>query len=195
MSTAKRSWRSLLATGVSIAVLAAALALVWPARFGGAAVFVVVRGESMEPGYHSGDLLYARTSDIETITVGDIAVYERPVNDSTSLVVHRIVAEFDDGTLQFKGDNRTTVDQYQPTPSEVVARPVANLGPLPTQLLIRLPIILALAVAMTVTWALWPRRDELPPDEEHDPQREERHEVPAPTHRRRPVMAGAGGPR
>ncbi|MEZ5378845.1 MAG: S24/S26 family peptidase [Acidimicrobiales bacterium] len=154
----------MLITSLGVVAFAAAIAAVWPTRFGGSAVFVVVRGESMEPTYHTGDLLYARASD--DIGVGDIAVYETPApDDTTSLVVHRIVAEYDDGTFGFQGDNRDSPDHHRPGRNEIVATPVANLGPFPTQLLIRLPFLLALVAAGTVTWALWPRSDEFDADD------------------------------
>ncbi len=155
-----RSLRSLLSLVVGLVLLVVMVVLLWPARFGGSAVFVVVRGESMEPAFHNGDLLYARTAD--EFEVGQIALYEMPVatTGETSLVVHRIVDAFDDGTYQFKGDNREVADVYRPHGDELVASPLANLGATPTQILLRLPLFLAVVVAITVTWALWPRSDE-----------------------------------
>jgi signal peptidase len=142
---------------VAVVALTAALVAVWPARFGGATRFVVVRGESMEPTYHSGDLIYARSAG--DFAPGEIAVYRQPEADGsgTSLVIHRIVDHLDDGRYVFQGDNRDYPDDTRPTAEDIVARPIANLGPLPTEILFRLPLILALVIGATFTWYLWPR--------------------------------------
>ncbi len=175
MRTTERTWTSMASATLWCVAFAAALALMWPATFGGSAVFVVVRGESMEPTYHTGDLLYARSAS--TFAVGEIAVYERQSTDDDALVVHRISNVLDDGTFEFKGDNRLSVDHYRPTSDEILAKPIANLGPLPTQILVRLPLLLAVLVAITVTWALWPRRDE-----DHPPPGRPHLATPSPAH-------------
>ncbi len=137
-----------------------AIAIVWPARFGGSAVFVVVRGESMEPLYHSGDLIYARSAD--RFDMGDVAVYRQSVaSEGESLVIHRVVGEYDNGTYLLMGDNRDFPDNTRPTVDDLVGLPITNLGPFPTMLLVRLPLMLAIAVGLTVAWGLWPRADEL----------------------------------
>ncbi len=145
-------------------LLIVALVAVWPARFGGSASFVVVQGESMEPTYHTGDLIYARS--VDDVEVGDIAVYrdESPVGGEV-LVIHRIIEQLDDGRFVFQGDNRDQPDGTRPSADRIVARPVVNLGPIPTALLLRLPLLLALLVGATMVWWLWPRRDELAEDE------------------------------
>ncbi len=136
-----------------------AVTIVWPARFGGSAVFVVVRGESMEPLYHSGDLIYARSAD--HFGMGDVAVYRQSMpSGRESLVIHRVVGEYDNGTYLLMGDNRDYPDNTQPTVDDLVGLPVANLGPFPTMLLVRLPVILAIVAGIAVAWGLWPRDDE-----------------------------------
>ncbi len=152
--------RQRLAQAVWLVALVAALVAVWPARFGGAASFVVVRGDSMEPHYHSGDLVYARSAS--GFDVGDIAVYRQPAADGTgdSLVIHRLIERLPDDRWLLQGDNRDFPDDVTPTGGDLVARPIVNLGPWPTQVLLRLPLVLSLVVGATVVWMLWPRSDE-----------------------------------
>lgn len=143
----------------TLVVLLGILATIWPARFGGAATFVVVRGESMEPTYHTGDLIYARSAD--SFGIGDVAVYRSSGEaDDGQLVIHRIIDRDDDGRFVFLGDNREYPDDVRPMPQDLVARPVVNLGPWPTQVLLRLPLLLAFVVGVTVVWWLWPRAAE-----------------------------------
>ncbi|MEI2653763.1 MAG: signal peptidase I [Microthrixaceae bacterium] len=146
--------------------LAAAVVL-WPARLGGATSFVVVAGQSMEPTYHTGDVLLVRDSGHPQ--PGDIAVY-RSTNGSIvdeHLVVHRVLGRTHDGRYTFQGDNRATADDDHPASRDIVGRPVANLGPLPSDLLAILPRFLAALVSVAVTIRLWPDepkgRDEVYP--------------------------------
>lgn len=141
-------------------LLVAAAWTLWPTTLGGRAQFVVVRGESMEPLYHSGDLLYARSaSDWQ---LDDIAVYALPDGSPSegSLVVHRITAINADGSYRLTGDNRTTEDDAQPTDNNMVAKPIANLGSLPTRILLLTPLVLSLLLGCAVAWFLWPTRPE-----------------------------------
>lgn len=145
--------------GGVVLLLAAAWAL-WPTSLGGRAQFVVVRGESMEPIYHSGDLLYARSSS--DWNVGDVAVYSIPEGDASegSLVVHRVTSINDDGSYRLMGDNRTTEDDAHPTSQNMVAKPITNLGALPTRILLLTPLTLSLLLGCAVAWFLWPTRPE-----------------------------------
>ena len=53
--------------------------LVWPTSLGGCTTMTVVSGHSMEPTFHTGDLVVARCG---TPAVGDIVIYQPP--DSTN---------------------------------------------------------------------------------------------------------------
>jgi signal peptidase len=169
----------------SLMFLGALAFVLWPSALGGAATFVVVRGDSMEPTYHKGDLLYARTAD--HYEAGDIAVYRIPKGEPGhgSLVVHRIKRVLPNGTYEFQGDNKAEPDDTKPAHGGLVAKPLANLGPLPTRLLFVLPLALTVMAAIAVTYALWPegRRgertaDTAAPSDDAD----EREQAPALVH-------------
>jgi signal peptidase I len=94
------------------------LGAVWvafaPIQFGGHAAYVIVAGNSMEPGMHLGDLvILRRTSDYE---VGDVVTYRHP---EIGPIIHRVIAREGDRYL-FQGDNNGWVDSYQPVESELI---------------------------------------------------------------------------
>ncbi len=154
--------------------------LLWPVSLGGRAQFIIVQGTSMEPMYHSGDLLYARKS--VNYAPGDVAVYTIPEGDpgSGALVVHRIVSEDAAGRYRFKGDNRESLDDAQPSQSYIVAKPVANLGQLPTRLIILTPFFLSIVFGAAVAWFLWPskaaKKPAPEPNTEPEPEKEQQTE-------------------
>lgn len=129
-------------------------AALWPARLGGATSLVAVRGRSMEPTYHSGDLLVVRAEEPD---VGDIAVY-RMTNSMAhgGNVVHRVVGVREDGRLVMQGDANDAPDDETPLPSEVMGSPLVNLGPWPLRALAYLPLVAALAFCASIGWIIWP---------------------------------------
>ena len=143
---------------VALGFLAVLAVLLWPVRLGGAATFVVVRGHSMEGTYAQGDLLYARTST--HYRVGDVAVYRVPKGTVGAgvLVVHRIRAILPDGKYLFQGDNKPAPDDVTPSRADLVAKPMLDLGDLPTRALILAPIVFTIIAGVAVTVALWPAR-------------------------------------
>ncbi len=140
----------------------------WPASLGGRTQFIIVQGTSMEPTYHSGDLLYARKSG--NYGPEDIAVYTIPEGEpgAGALVVHRIVSEEASGKYRLKGDNRESLDDAQPSRADFVAKPVMNLGQLPTRLIILTPFFLSIVLGAAVAWFLWPTKV----TKEHSPEPE-----------------------
>ncbi len=100
--------------------------LAWPVQLGGRTGLVVVSGHSMDGTYRTGDLLV--TWRHPTYEVGDVAVYRIPGTGAGHglRVVHRIIGRADGGFLM-QGDNRTTPDQWHPTASDVVGRPLLRL--------------------------------------------------------------------
>lgn len=104
---------------ISTCVVAVLVAL-WPASLGGRTAYVIVAGESMEPRYHTYDLVVMReTGDYG---VGDLITYRVPEGDvgAGSQVIHRIVGG--DGTTGYvtQGDNKPNVDRWLPTDGDVV---------------------------------------------------------------------------
>src|SRR4051794_851235 len=87
--------------GVAFYAMLAGLAwLVWPSSLGGCTTLTVISGPSMEPRYHTGDIVVARCGDPQ---VGDIVVY-KPTGVPHARIIHRIVGGTPAGwTMQ--GDN------------------------------------------------------------------------------------------
>lgn len=101
--------------------LFAALAAIWiafaPTLIGGRASYVVVNGNSMEPGFHRGDLVIVQAASI--YNVGDIVIYRNA--ELNAFVIHRIIAIEQDRYV-FKGDNNSWIDTYRPTRAELIGK-------------------------------------------------------------------------
>ncbi len=141
--------RVLRCAGVVLAL--AAVAVLWPARFGGATTIVTVSGTSMQPTYQPGDLLIARRRS--HYEVGDVVVYRVPSGQpgAGQLVVHRVISSSVDGALVLKGDNRALPDDIHPGASDAVGVVAVNLGGLVGRLLRLAPsIAVGLASAIMV---------------------------------------------
>ncbi len=97
------------------------LAMIWliftPVQFGGRAVYLIISGTSMEPRFHTGDLVILHQTD--TYQKGDIAAYYHPI--AAGIVIHRIV-EQQGNRFILLGDNKPAVDLYQPTLDEMVGK-------------------------------------------------------------------------
>lgn len=63
---------------------------------------VAVESNSMVPEFYKGDMLVLQGTSQESLSVGDIIVFDPPAGGTP--VVHRIVEINDDGTFQTKGD-------------------------------------------------------------------------------------------
>ena len=176
----------------ALGLLGATTFVVWPTTLGGAATFVVVRGNSMEPTYHQGDLLYARND--RDFAPGDAAIYRIPKGKlgAGALVVHRIKERLPDGTYLFQGDNKKAVDDVTPSREDVIATPMFNLGGWPTKGLILAPIVCTVIVGIAVTCALWPAKRVRETNEDEDrPDAEDDDDDSAP--RRRGFLVRSGG--
>src|SRR6266498_1401342 len=88
-----------------------------PTKMGGRASYVVVNGNSMEPGFHRGDLVIVRAVSI--YSVGDIVTYHSA--ELNAFVIHRIIAIEQDHYI-FKGDNNSWIDTYRPTRNELIGK-------------------------------------------------------------------------
>ncbi|HMT23409.1 MAG TPA: signal peptidase I [Microthrixaceae bacterium] len=159
----------LLRSLATLLMFAALVVGLWPARFGGAASFVVVRGHSMEPSYELGDLLYVRSAS--EYRVGDIAVYRIPEGEPGEghLVVHRIIRILDGGRYQFQGDNREFPDDSRPQREDLVGRPLINLGTGATRGLVVLPFILSAVLGIAIAMMLWPASRPLTETDDAEP--------------------------
>lgn len=139
---------------VRVVVVAAAVALMWPASLGGATTLLVVRGTSMEPTYRSGDMLVVRSGRPR---VGDVAVVDL-AGGAGGRVVHRVVGVDDEGRLRTQGDNRRTADGFETDPADVVGVVGVRLPRVGTALiLLSRWWSLALLVGAVATITLWER--------------------------------------
>jgi signal peptidase I len=102
-------------------ILFMGLVVVWfafaPAKLGGQAAYVMVNGISMEPGYHTGDLVIVRKA--QAYQVGDVVTYRDA--EMGAFVIHRII-RIEQGQFVIKGDNNSWLDAYHPTQEEIVGK-------------------------------------------------------------------------
>ncbi len=105
---------------MSVALLVVLLAAAWvsfaPTEVGGPAAYVIVNGNSMEPGYYKGDLVVVRQE--ARYQVGDIVAYHYP---DLGKVIHRIVAQ-EGNEFTLKGDHNTWLDGFHPTPADIIGK-------------------------------------------------------------------------
>jgi len=141
-------------------IVLVALVGVWavtlrPQSLGGPALFVLVRGDSMEPAYRTNDLVVVRTE--ARYGVGDVVAYRVPAGElgAGRLVLHRIVGVGADGRFTLLGDNNPAPDPWRPDPADVAGRAWVGL-PGAGQLLAFVlgPVTLAALAAAVVVAAL-----------------------------------------
>lgn len=126
----------LLKVAATAAVAVIAWMFLWPLGLGGNASYVVVSGPSMEPAYHTGDLVIARKKP--AYEVGDIVVYRTEYGD----VIHRIIdGDGEDGYV-LQGDNNDTIDQWLPTEADVLGEAWLHVPALGKYVLITKAVIL-----------------------------------------------------
>src|SRR6478609_8118732 len=101
----------------SVALLLAAVWLLWPIGLGGSTVYVTTHGISMEPRFHTGDLAILRSAD--HYSVGDVVAYSSVTLKTT--VMHRIVSSKGD-RFAMQGDNNTWLDPDQPSSDLVMGK-------------------------------------------------------------------------
>jgi signal peptidase len=113
--------RSITKLAVTVAVAVLSWLFLWPAVLGGSMTYVVVSGPSMEPTYHTGDLVVAReASDYE---IGDVVVFD--TGDGN--VIHRVTGGDGQSGYVTQGDNNPDPDRWTPTEDEVLGEAVLHL--------------------------------------------------------------------
>ncbi|MCU0278209.1 MAG: signal peptidase I [Candidatus Nanopelagicales bacterium] len=152
----RRAWRW--TTGLlCVAFMVGAIIVAWPQSLGGQFRMVVVSGTSMEPGYHTGDMLLAIKS--RNYEPGDVIVYSPQIDGVTvGRVVHRVIEVQDNGTYLTQGDNKDYRDPWS-IPKTWVEGRVITLVPQGFIVIyvLRNPIFLAVMSGLLLTMALWPR--------------------------------------
>ena len=121
------SRRQVLRAALGLAITAAWLVFLRPQHLGGPAAYVIVVGDSMLPGLHSGDLVVAMGQ--EAYGVGDVIVYAIPAGEpgAGSQVIHRIIGGDPEAGFVTQGDNRDTADPWRPRPNDVVGKLALSL--------------------------------------------------------------------
>lgn len=141
-------------TVLMYALVAVAVWLVWPSALGGCTSITLVSGRSMEPTYHTGDVVVGRCG---TPVVGDVVVYQ-PVELGGARIIHRVVGGGPDGWV-VRGDNNDVADPYVPTDDQVEGVAVLHLpkiGILATQPVS--PLVWISLVALGGALLVWPSR-------------------------------------
>ncbi|MFZ5910747.1 MAG: signal peptidase I [Chloroflexota bacterium] len=148
-----RRWQSIFLDLILLLGLVVLWVVFAPARIGGQASYVMVNGVSMEPGYHSGDLVIVRRA--RAYQVGDVVTYCDA--EMGAYVIHRIIG-IEQGQIVLKGDNNSWIDAYHPAQDEIIGKQwihVPKMGWamqwLRTPLNLSLSIVLLGGVLMTGT--------------------------------------------
>ena len=96
--------------------------LLRPASLGGSVTYLVIRGNSMEPSYHGGDLVLVRTT--AEYRIADIVAYRVPSGDigAGHLVIHRIAGGDGGAGYLLRGDNNPSVDPWMPRDGDIAGR-------------------------------------------------------------------------
>jgi signal peptidase len=137
-------------------VLVVATVVFWamflrPQSLGGPAGYVLVSGKSMEPRYHTGDLvLVERQSHYH---VGEVIAYRVPNGDpmAGSQVIHRIIGGDAQHGFVVQGDNRTAPDVWRPKTADIVGAKALRLpGAVVVLQFLRSPLLLGLMAACFV---------------------------------------------
>ena len=118
--------------------------LLAPTQLGGRVSYVIIDGNSMEPGFYLGDLALMREQAVYQI--GDAVTYKNA--EMGRYVFHRIV-NVDQDRFILQGDNNTWLDSYRPTQDESVGKLWIHLPKFGTLVQwARQPLILALGCGL-----------------------------------------------
>ena len=125
-----RRLRRLVLPGATVMLAGISWFALAPPKWGGQTTYTVVAGRSMEPTFHTGDLVVLRRAG--EYKVGDVVTYSVPEADyRTFNVVHRIVDRLKDGRFVIRGDNRNAADPWLVSTADIQGREwfvVANAG-------------------------------------------------------------------
>jgi len=114
VNTSRGQRQAILAAFLLVLLTAAWFAFA-PLQVGGPVLYVIITGNSMEPGFHPGDLVLLRRAP--AYQVGDIVAYRNL--ELQRYVLHRVI-QIEPGRFVLKGDNNDWVDSYEPAPNEIL---------------------------------------------------------------------------
>ena len=121
-------WARWATRGVLAMVALAWLVFLRPQALGGPAIYMIVRGDSMQPTYDFGDLLLITAQP--AYAVGDPVAYHVPAGElgAGMLVVHRIAGVAPEGGYMMRGDNNPADDPWRPGSELIAGKVVFNYG-------------------------------------------------------------------
>ena len=130
---------------------------VLPTSLGGFSTYTVVSGPSMQPTYHTGDLVLARPA--RNYRIGQVVIYAIPDKQYTSYrVVHRIVNRTTDGRYVTQGDNQPHPDPWLIGHRDIKGGRVLSIPKAGYVLAyMRNPLYLGLLFGLGVAFVAWPR--------------------------------------
>jgi signal peptidase len=149
----RRAWHYV-SWAVTITVLAVWVLFLRPTSLGGDATYVVIRGNSMEPTYLTGDLVITRSA--QSYGVGDAVAYRVPAGQlgAGTIVIHRITGGDPNTGFVLQGDNNEGEDPWFPRQVDVVGKASLHI-PLVGRVtaLLHQPIMLGgVAAGLMVMW-------------------------------------------
>jgi signal peptidase I len=141
------------AAGIALVILAC---LFWamflrPQALGGRAGYVLVSGTSMEPRYHTGDMVIVER--YAHYHAGQLIAYRVPKGDpmAGAQVIHRIIGGDEQHGFIVRGDNRTAADVWRPKHEDIVGAKVTRIPKAVVVLqFLRSPLLLGLLAACFV---------------------------------------------
>lgn len=144
--------------GLVLAALVAGMAyLFWPSSLGGCSTMTIVSGNSMEPTYSTGDLVWSRCGEP---AVGDVVVYTPPDTDG-GRVIHRIVGGDGAQGWVLQGDNNDFLDPWNPDNADVVGIAAVHLPGLGSIVYgLGNPFIWGSLLLLAAAIYLWPRTED-----------------------------------
>jgi signal peptidase I len=146
----KRTW-SILSMLLVIAGCVFWAMFLRPQSLGGSAGYVLVSGHSMNPLYHTGDMILVRRHS--SYKIGDIVAYKVPKGDAMAgaQVIHRIIGGNATHGFVVQGDNRTAPDVWRPKQGDIVGSATLQIPQAVVVLqYLRSPVLLGLLAASFV---------------------------------------------
>jgi signal peptidase I len=127
-----------------------------PQVLGGPAGYALIHGTSMNPLYHTGDIVIVHRQ--AHYHVGEIVAYIVPKGTAGAgaQVIHRLIGGNENNGFVVQGDNRTAPDVWQPTRKQIVGTAWLHIPKAGAAvLLLHTPLFLAsLAAGIAVAWAI-----------------------------------------
>ena len=161
-----RRWIRWTSTGLTVLIALGWFIFLRPQFLGGPASYIRISGTSMEPLYHSNDLVVVTEQD--AYEVGDVLAFRIPEGEEGEgvVVIHRVIGGDAASGYVMQGDNRETEDQWRPTPEEVVGKAIFKIpGARIILPILFSPLGLALIAGLGSMWILL-SDDEKKPSEE-----------------------------